>query len=433
MVERRIAIISEHASPLAALGGADSGGQNVYVGQIAKHLVASGYKVDVFTRRDSEFLPEIIKSIDGVRIIHVRAGPATFVRKEELLPFIDKFAKNIIAFCKRNKGCYDIIHANFWTSGVVALKLKHILGIPFVITFHALGHVRRLHQAEADEFPEERPLIEEQIITESDQVIAECPQDKDDLICLYHADVSRITVIPCGFDHAELWPIDKDDARSVIGVDARERMILQLGRMVPRKGVETVIQGLARLSQVHGMSARLVVVGGESDTPDLRMTPEIGRLQAIAQAEGVSDRVLFTGRRSRRMLRYYYSAADVFVTTPWYEPFGITPVEAMACGTPVIGSNVGGIKTTVSHGKTGFLVPPRDPDAVAERLAYLYANPELRRSLGQAARRRAEERFTWPKVVDRLVRLYYQVLYGTRDARKVAYLTKRRASLYGTV
>jgi glycosyltransferase involved in cell wall biosynthesis len=206
---------------------------------------------------------------------------------------------------------------------------------------------------------------------------------------------------------------------------------------VPRKGVETVIQGLARLSQVHGMSARLVVVGGESDTPDLRMTPEIGRLQAIAQAEGVSDRVLFTGRRSRRMLRYYYSAADVFVTTPWYEPFGITPVEAMACGTPVIGSNVGGIKTTVSHGKTGFLVPPRDPDAVAERLAYLYANPELRRSLGQAARRRAEERFTWPKVVDRLVRLYYQVLYGTRDAsqdaRKVAYLTKRRASLYGTV
>jgi D-inositol-3-phosphate glycosyltransferase len=421
-----VAIISEHASPLAALGGVDSGGQNVYVGQIAKQLAAQGCKVDVFTRRDNEFLPEIVKSINGVRLIHVRAGPTTFVRKEDLLPFMDEFAENVIAFCKRSKRSYDIVHANFWTSGVVALRLKRDFGLPFVITFHALGRVRRLHQAEADEFPEKRPLIEERIIAETDRVIAECPQDKEDLIHLYHADPFKIAVIPCGFDRAELWPTDKTYARRAIGLDVPEPIVLQLGRMVPRKGVETAIQGLARLAQVHGVGARLVVVGGESDEPDPVITPEIGRLQAIAHTEGVSDRVLFTGRRSRQMLRYYYSAADVFVTTPWYEPFGITPVEAMACGTPVIGSNVGGIKTTVSDGKTGFLVPPRDPDAVGERLAYLCANPELRLSLGQAGQRRAEEHFTWPKVADRIARLYHQVVYGTRE---VACVTERRASL----
>jgi glycosyltransferase involved in cell wall biosynthesis len=421
-----VAIISEHASPLAALGGVDSGGQNVYVGQIAKQLAAQGCKVDVFTRRDNEFLPEILKSINGVRIIHVRAGPTTFVRKEALLPFMDEFAENVIAFCKRSKRSYDIVHANFWTSGVVALRLKRDLGLPFVITFHALGRVRRLHQAEADEFPEKRPLIEERIIAETDRVIAECPQDKEDLIHLYHADPFKIAVIPCGFDRAELWPTDKTYARRAIGLDVPEPIILQLGRMVPRKGVETAIQGLARLAQVHGVGARLVVVGGESDEPDPVITPEIGRLQAIAHTEGVSDRVLFTGRRSRQMLRYYYSAADVFVTTPWYEPFGITPVEAMACGTPVIGSNVGGIKTTVSDGKTGFLVPPRDPDVVGGRLAYLCANPELRLSLGQAAQRRAEEHFTWPKVADRIARLYHQVVYGTRE---VVRPIRRRVSL----
>lgn len=428
MVER-IALISEHASPLAALGGVDSGGQNVYVAQLAKHFAAMGYRVDVFTRRDNECTPEIVKSINGVRIIHVRAGPASFVRKEELLPFMGEFAENLYAFCKRQSRPYDIMHANFFMSGLVALRIKRKLRIPYVITFHALGRVRRMYQQEADEFPEERPLIEEQIIADTDRVIAECPQDKEDLINLYRADPSKITVIPCGFDSAELGPMDKAHARAALGLAMDDRVILQLGRMVPRKGVDSVIRAIALLHRVHGIDAKLLVVGGESDHPDPLITPEIGRLQAIAEAESISDRVIFAGRCNRRMLRYHYSAADIFVTTPWYEPFGITPVEAMACGIPVIGAAVGGIKTTVCNGKTGFLVPPHNPAAVAERIAYLYANPERLKALGESGLKRANDQFTWAKVTERIAHLYETVI-RTGQPEPLTRATRKRASMY---
>lgn len=428
MVER-IALISEHASPLAALGGVDSGGQNVYVAQLAKHLAAIGHKVDIFTRRDNECTPEIVKSINGVRIIHVRAGPATFVRKEELLPFMGEFAENLLAFCRQQSRPYDIMHANFFMSGLVSLRIKRKLHIPFVITFHALGRVRRLYQQEADEFPEERPLIEEQIIADTDRLIAECTQDKEDLINLYRADPSKITVIPCGFDSAELWPTEKTHARATLGLRMEDRIILQLGRMVPRKGVDTVISAVALLRRVHGIDAKLLIVGGESDQPDPMITPEIGRLQAIAEAENISDRVIFAGRCNRRMLRFYYSAADIFVTTPWYEPFGITPVEAMACGIPVIGAAVGGIKTTVCNGKTGFLVPPHNPAAVSERIAYLYANPERLKAYGESGLKRANDQFTWAKVTERIAHLYETVVHK-EQREPINRAVRKQTSMY---
>lgn len=428
MVER-IALISEHASPLAALGGVDSGGQNVYVAQLAKQLAAMGYKVDVFTRRDNAYTPEIVKSINGMRIIHVRAGPARFVRKEELLPFMDEFADNLIAFCKRQVSPYDIVHANFFMSGLVAMRIKRELRIPFVITFHALGRVRRLHQQEADEFPEERPLIEEQTIAATDRIIAECQQDKEDMINLYHADPSKISVIPCGFDSTELWPTDKAHARATLGLGMEDRIILQLGRMVPRKGVDTVISAVALLRRLYGIESKLLIVGGESDQPDPVITPEIGRLRTIAEAENVSDRVIFAGRCNRRMLRYYYSAADIFITMPWYEPFGITPVEAMACGIPVIGAAVGGVKTTVCNGKTGFLIPPRNPAVAAECIAHLYANPERLKTFGEAGLKRANDQFTWTKITQHIANLYETVVHmGRREP--LDRVASKRASMY---
>lgn len=407
---RRIALISEHASPLAILGGVDSGGQNVYVSQIARHLPAFGYEVDVFTRCDSDILPEVVDWLDGVRIIHVPAGPAEFVPKEKLLPYMADFTRYIVECCQN--GAYDLIHANFWMSALIAADVKRALNIPFVVTFHALGRVRRLHQGKDDRFPDTRFNIEDRIVAEADRIIAESPQEKQDLIQLYNADPARITLIPGGFDPVEMGPINKILARIALGFSPNERLILQLGRMVPRKGVANVIRGLARLIHDHGILARLVVVGGEADTPDPRLTPEIGRLQAIAEAEGVTDQVTFTGRRGREVLKYYYAAADVFVTTPWYEPFGVTPVEAMACGTPVIGANVGGIKFTVLDGKTGFLVPPKEPDALAERLAHLYRHPELLDRFGRHAIQRANKFFTWSRVAGAVAALYCEVSAG---------------------
>lgn len=411
---KRIALISEHASPLAILGGVDGGGQNVYVGEIAKNLAVLGYEVDIFTRRDSQLLPEQAEWIQGVRLIHVPVGPPEYIRKEDLLPLMPEFIAFVLQFCDCET--YSLLHANFWMSGLVAAEVKRALGIPFVITFHALGRVRRFHQGQADEFPDQRFAIEDRIVAEADHIIAECPQEAEDLVRFYQADLARITIVPGGFDPSQFWPIGKALARVALNLHPEERVVLQLGRMVPRKGVDTVIHGFAHLLHHHAVPARLLVVGGESEYPDPTASSEIGRLQAIAEAAGVTDNVTFVGRREREVLKWYYSAADIFVTTPWYEPFGITPVEAMACGTPVIGSRVGGIKFTVQDGETGYLIPPNNHQAIAERLASLYQHPSHLNTLRQQAIQRANTLFTWQKVTTAIAELYEQVLRTSQPA-----------------
>ncbi|HXK62584.1 MAG TPA: glycosyltransferase, partial [Acidobacteriota bacterium] len=415
---KRIAFISDHASPVGILGGVDSGGQNVYVGQLAKNLAELGYEVDIFTRRDSDRLPEIAEWVNGIRIIHVPAGPPAYIPKEQLLPFMEEFTDYTLQFFKCQRKGYDLIHPNFWMSGLVACEIKRQLGTPFVVTFHALGRVRRLHQKDADRFPNERFDIEDRIVVEADRIIAECPQDEEDLIRLYNADPSKVAMVPCGFDPTEIWPISKPLARFALGLAPEEPVILQLGRLVQRKGIDNAIRGFARLVKNYGIEARMLIVGGESEDPDPAVTPEIGRLRAIAEEEDVAERVTFVGRRGRESLKYYYSAADMFVTTPWYEPFGITPVESMASGTPVIGANVGGIKFTIRDGETGYLVRPRDPDALAERLAYLYQHPKLMSVLSRQAIRRANDLFTWQKVASSMGAVYEEVLAPARTRRQ---------------
>ncbi len=426
MAPQRIALISEHASPLASPGGVDSGGQNVYVAQLARELAAMGREVDVFTRRDDPDLPEVAPQGPRYRVIHVPAGPASVVRKEDLLPSMDDFASWVIRFARRRP--YDLTHANFFMSAMVSGAIKRAAGTPMVVTFHALGRVRRLHQKAADTFPEARLAIEDRAVIDADRIIAECPQDAADLIEHYRADPGKLVTVPCGFDPAEFWPVSQAKARSRLNLPSTGPTILQLGRMVPRKGVDTVIRALARLRCDHGVLARLVVVGGDSPIPDPKITPEIGRLQTLAEAEGVGGSVLFVGSRGRDVLRYYYAAADVFVTTPWYEPFGITPVEAMACGTPVIGSNVGGIKATVVDGETGYLVPPNDPDALAERLAHLLGDPDLLRTLGWQAHRRALAGYTWNSVARSIAAVYDEVAPGWAGTEVCSTATSRPKS-----
>ncbi|MEI2415158.1 glycosyltransferase family 1 protein [Orrella sp. JC864] len=403
---KRIAIVSEHASPLALAGSVDSGGQNVYVAQIARQCALAGHQVDVYTRWDDASLPEVVPWHDGVRVIHVPAGPRRYLPKEELLGHMDEFGAALLRHVARQGGRYDVLHANFFMSGLACLPAVRRYGIPLVVTFHALGRVRRRHQQEADRFPDSRFEIEEMLVREADRIIAECPQDRSDLIELYGAERRRIDVVPCGYDPAEMFSLDAAAARRSLGWEEGPFRILQLGRMVPRKGVDNVIRGLARLRRRHGVDARLCVVGGNSEQPCEIQTPELGRLRAIAREEGVAPYVDFVGRRDRMALRAYYGASDVFVTTPWYEPFGITPVEAMACARPVVGADTGGIRTTVVDGRTGYLVPARDPDALAERLARLAADPQLRLRMGLAGQRRARRDYTWSKVAHALLRIY---------------------------
>jgi glycosyltransferase involved in cell wall biosynthesis len=402
----RIALISEHASPLATIGSVDAGGQNIYVAHVARALAKAGHQVDVLTRRDEPSQPACVDVRPGMRVLHIPAGPARFVPKEQLLPFMPAFTDAARQLVENSIG-YDVIHANFFMSGMVGLRLKERFGIPLVTTFHALGLVRREHQREADVFPEARIDIERRIVRHADRIIAECPQDEEDLMRLYRAKSWRISTVPCGVDLTEFAPGSKAEARRELGLADDEFVILQLGRMVPRKGIDNVVRAVAKMPR-H-MRVRLLVVGGESPEPDETRTPEIGRLRQLARERGIADRVTFTGQRQRESLRSCYAAADVFVTTPWYEPFGITPLEAMACGTPVVGSHVGGIRHTVVDGVTGYLVPPRDPEALAERLIYLQENPALGQALGRAGVRRVRSLFTWERVADDLARVYDSV------------------------
>lgn len=407
-MKTRIAFISEHASPLATIGGVDSGGQNVYVAELAKHLVKLDYEIDIFTRCDQEDLPHVVYWEKNIRVVHVQAGPAVSLPKEDLWQYMPQFKQSIISFMQQEDLTYEAIHANFWMSGWVASELKETLGIPFIITFHALGYIRKLFHQEGDKFPAIRIEIEKGIVKAADKIIAECPQDKEDLMNFYQASPQKITIIPCGFSKKEFYPVSKRYARKKLHLDLSEKIVLQLGRMVPRKGIDNVIRAVAKLNQT-GFPVRLLIVGGDTETPDPALSPELLRLQDIVRLENIDDAVNFVGRKDRQALKYYYSAADVFVTTPWYEPFGITPLESMACGTPVIGSDVGGIKYSVKDGKTGFLVSPDKPEDLATRIKCLLSDNHLMNTMRFNCIHRVNALFTW-KNVSHLVAEQYRLL-----------------------
>lgn len=421
-MKKKIAFISEHASPLAVLGGVDSGGQNVYVAEICKQLARLGYTIDIFTRKDSRTLLETVLWLPGIRVIHIVAGPEGEVAKEKLLGFMDQFTTNMIRFIQNNDLHYDLVHANFFMSGLVAFNIKKELKIPYVITFHALGKIRMIHQKEKDAFPVERIDIEQMIVHDADQVIAECPQDQQDLIEHYGADPARITIIPCGFSAQEFQYLNKQKARKILNLNPDDIILLQLGRIVPRKGVDNVIRALGKLK--HIPKIKLLVVGGADEIPDFENDPEFKRLRQIAREELVLDSVTFTGRKNRDELKFYYCAADFFISTPWYEPFGITPLEAMACGTPVIGANVGGIKYSVKHNHTGFLVPPHDPQALAEAIEKGLSDPLLYQNLCKKALKRVNEMFTWECVAKKADALYQMLTYQPVAKKKSGHLMR---------
>lgn len=420
----RFAMISEHASPAALLGGEDGGGQNVYVDEISRALAKLGHEVDIFTRRNTADAPFVMHWSPGVRIVNVPAGPEHFLPKDELWPLMPMFRDEMLRFVRRRGARYDVIHGNFWMSGWVACQLGTRLRAPVVQLFHALGSEKKRHQPEADGSPPQRIGVERSIVRRAERVIASCPRERMELLGTYGAKPSRIVTIPLGVDTEVFRPVDQLEAREQIGLqtDPDSRLITYVGRILPRKDVRNVVRALARLIEQAGprtQQVTLLVVGGETREPDPVATPEIGELQTLAAELGVADRVVFTGMRGKEELRDYYGAGDVSVTTPWYEPFGLTPLEAMACGRPVIGSEVGGIAYTVQAGRTGLLVPPRDPNALAAAFAELLNDDVRRKAMGDAARRRVVEQFNWSHVAKRTAELYKQVIME-HDIRDLA-------------
>ncbi|MGQ9681936.1 MAG: glycosyltransferase [Anaerolineae bacterium] len=403
-------MISEHANPLALLGSEDAGGQNVYVYEVSLGLARLGYHVDVFCRRDRPDVPEVVPLGKGVRVVHVDAGPPAFVRKDDLWTMMPAFARGCRLFLQRQERPYDLLHSNFWMSGWVACELAAGLGLPVVHIFHALGAIKRLEQGRADTSPKGRARVERRVMREAHRLIAQCPAEAEDLKRHYGHDLHNVVIVPSGVNTRRFRPVPRSKAKRHLGLDTCELIVGYVGRLVPRKGVDTLLEAVARLRTGSNLPLRVMVVGGEHRDPDKDDNPEMRRLRSLAGELDIGDRVWFTGKRQPDELVDYYGAADVMVSVPWYEPFGLTPLEAQACGRAFVGSAVGGITYTVAHGESGWLVPPRDPEALAQALTKLLCEPRLRRDLAREGRRRVVRDFTWNRVAERTASIYESLL-----------------------
>ena len=388
----KVAMVSEHASPLAMLGGADAGGQNVHVAALAAALARRGTEVVVHTRRDDPALPDRVAAAPGVTVEHVDAGPPHPIPKDQLLPHMNEFAARLRRSWRVDPP--DVVHAHFWMSGRAALAACRPLGLPLVQTFHALGVVKRRHQGAKDTSPPSRIREEAMLAKEADRIVATCSEEVFELVRM-GADLRRIAVAPCGVDLGLFRPDGPAEPRPA----GRHRMLV-VSRLVERKGIGNAITALAGVPE-----AELVVAGGPP-ADRLDGDREARRLAGLATRLGVADRVQLRGQVGQRDLPALYRSADLVVCVPWYEPFGIVPLEAMACGAPVVASAVGGLVDSVVDGVTGVHVAPRRPDLLGPVLSALLADKARRAALGAAGARRARRRYGWDRIAGSILEVY---------------------------
>jgi glycosyltransferase involved in cell wall biosynthesis len=402
----RIAMVSEHASPLAAIGGVDAGGQNIHVAELALALGRRGHDVVVYTRRDDAALPVQVQMAPRVLVEHLPAGPPRALPKDELIRHVPELAAGLTAALVQRRA--DVVHAHFWMSGVAASAAVSAAAVPLVQTFHALGTVKRRFQGTADTSPVERIRQERRLARTATRVIASCTDERRELLRL-GAPAGRIDVVPSGVD---LTSFGRGPASATVPRRAPHRL-LTVSRLVPRKGVDDAIRAVALLDDVE-----LLVAGGPegSGTPDFQDDPEVRRLATLAADLGVTDRVRLLGCVPHDRLAPLLRSADAVVCLPWYEPFGIVPLEAMACGVPVVASAVGGLLDTVVDGVTGLHVPPRDPAAAAAAVRRLLGDPAARRRIARAAAHRAE-RYDWASIAQGVERTYSDAASSRADRR----------------
>ena len=397
----RVAMLSVHTCPLAALGGKETGGMNVYVRELSRELGRMGVAVDVFTRSQNRAIPRVVDFADGVRVVHLAAGPEQPMKRERIRDHLDEFVDGVDTWRIAQGVEYDLVHAHYWLSGVVGLALRERWGAPVLQMFHTLARLKnRVARSTDDLEPEVRIREETRVIAEVDRVVAANVVERADLARLYGATPSRIAVIPCGVDTDLFRPGDRAAARAALGLPAGP-LLLYVGRLAPIKGLDTLLDALAQV-RAGGRPVQLLVVGGDADEPVNGHEAELRRRIA---ALGLAQAVRFIPAQPQGVLPTYYAAADVSLLPSYYESFGMVALEAMACGSPVIASRVGGLTTTVRDGVTGFLVPEGNVGALAERMEALIDDPDLGWRMGMEGIRWAAEH-RWPCVAEAVCREY---------------------------
>ena len=407
-----IAMLSYHTCPLATLGGKDTGGMNVYVRDLTRHLGQMGVHVDVFTRSQDEHVPHVLHDLGfGNRVVHVPAGPEVPLAKRELAAHIPQFVEGVRQFAAEKDIHYDVIHSHYWMSGLAAESLSDLWGgVPITHMFHTLGEMKnRIARSDEEREGAYRIEGEKRVLKRADRLIVATEAEKAQLQFLYKADAGKMRIIPPGVDVSHFYPIPADEAKSYVGVSPNFRMVLFVGRIEPLKGLDTLIRAMSCVKiQSLGRPVYLAVIGGEPYASPQTMTSEMARLQKLCDHLCMGQTVIFLGKRAQDSLPYYYSAADVLVMPSFYESFGMVALEAMACGAPVIASQVGGLAFLVKDGKTGFTVPEGDPAALCEKLTLLLGNHDLRGQMGLCAAEYAQA-YDWKKIAAQIVGVYDEV------------------------
>jgi len=408
-----IAMLSYHTCPLATLGGKDTGGMNVYVRDLTMELGRMDIHVDVFTRSQDEHVPHVLHDLGfGNRVVHVPAGPEVPLPKRELAGYIPQFVDGVRQFAEEKRIKYDLLHSHYWMSGLAAGALSDLWsGVPILQMFHTLGEMKnRVARSEAEREGAYRLDGERQVLARADRIIAATLAEQAQLEWLYKADTRKVTVIPPGVDTSHFYPIPADEARQYIGLTPDARMILFVGRIEPLKGVATLIRAVAclRLKNLKE-PVHLAVIGGDPEAAPAEISEEMVRLQKLCDDLTVGKMVVFLGKRGQDTLPYYYSAAEVVVMPSHYESFGMVALEAMACGTPVIASQVGGLAFLVQDGVTGYTVPDGDDDILCEKLALILGEESLRQRMGRNAAEYARN-YDWEKIAKQIVGVYEELV-----------------------
>jgi len=409
----RIAMLSYHTCPLATLGGKDTGGMNVYVRDLTRELGRMGIHVDVFTRSQDEHVPHVLHDLGyGNRVVHILAGPEEPKAKTAVANYIPEFAEGIKNFAAEKNIQYDVIHSHYWTSGLAAERLSDAWGgVPIVHMFHTLGEMKnRVARSEDERADEKRLNGERRVLRRAERIIVATIAELTQLRFLYQADQRKMIVVPPGVDTSHFYPIPADEAKQFIGLPPEARMVLFVGRIEPLKGLDTLIHAMARLDmQAILRPVHLAVIGGEPNADSENMSDEMARLQKLCDELSMGGMVVFLGKRGQDTLPYYYSATEVVVMPSLYESFGMVALEAMACGTPVIASDVGGLGYLVQNGVTGYTIPDSEPDTLRDKLSALLNDAPLRQTMGVSAAEHAKS-YDWEIIAAQIIEAYKSTL-----------------------
>jgi D-inositol-3-phosphate glycosyltransferase len=400
-VVRRLAVLSLHTSPLAQPGSGDSGGMNVYVRELVSALAQAGIDCTTYVRRWRADLPDEVHIEPGFRVVHVGAGRLD-LPKESLPGVVDEFADGVIDHLRSGPGA-DLLHANYWLSGLAGHRIKHLLELPLVTTFHTLARVKAEN---GDAEPQRRVRAEAEIIGCTDAICVSCTEEEHQFRRLYGNPPGRMEIVAPGVEHAFFAPGDRTGARHALGLDAHRPVLLFVGRIQPLKSADVAVKALHALDR---SDAVLVIVGGASGADG---DAEVEKLLALVDELGLGDRVRFVPPQPHHLLSSWYRAADVVLVPSRSESFGLVALEAAACGTPVVAAAVGGLLTLVDHGHSGFLVEGRDPEVYAAYTAELLENDALAWEMGVTAAARSR-RYTWSLAAARLRRLYADLTVGS--------------------